>query len=314
MNADLTTILSNDTTISAISALLDTKDANNSSTADQVTALKQKVADLTGQNEALASNHASDVTNMQRLSDQHTADLNTIQTVQKQLSDAITAEQAEDAAEKAAPVAVVFDKLERTPWILAGGTLANTNTTGSTAVSTQGQAGATSAWFNLAPNGAWADAYFYKTLGADASKHNFIFEQSFLFPTPTDSAASNCVELDIQQVIGGNVYNGGWQFDFTENSLRVWNRSGKTWVATGKPCPRWTAGQWVDIKVETHRDDTTFYHDAITINGVRTPINMSFPLAKLPLGDMLNCAIQLDGNKAGTPYRLCIDNVRFTKS
>jgi hypothetical protein len=216
--------------------------------------------------------------------------------------------------------ATVFDGLELTPWLLAPGTAANTGSTGSTAVATQAQPGITSAWFNLAPAGPWANAYWYKKFGVWPKKNTFTYELSFLFGTAGDSAASNCVELDIQQVISGLGFNPGWQFDFNENLLRVWDRDRKQkglpepWISTGHPCPRWIAGQWVHIVAENHRDGANVYHDAMTINGNRIPINMMFPATPLALPDMLNCAVQLDGNKAGTAYKLYIDRVKFTAS
>jgi hypothetical protein len=208
----------------------------------------------------------------------------------------------------------VFDGLELTPWLVAPGTAANTDSKGSTATATQGQPGINSAWFGLAPNGPWADAYFYKKLGADPNKLTFKFELSFLFGTAADSAASNCIELDIQQVIAGLGFNPGLQFNFGGNQLRVWDRSSKNWVDTGKPCPRWAAGQWVRVIFEAHRDGAKIYVDAVTVNGVRIALNLSFPATKLPLPDMMNCAVQLDGNKAGTAYKLFIDAVKFTAS
>lgn len=214
----------------------------------------------------------------------------------------------------------VFSALETTPWLLASGASANTGAKGSLATATQAQPSSSSAWFNIAPLGAYADAYWYKTLGANPSKVNYTYQLSFMFNTAVDAAASQAVELDIQQCIGGIVYNTGWQFDFAENTIRTWNRYAKEkglpnpWVSTGLPCPRWVAGQWMHIFVENHRDAAKVYSDAITINGIRDPINLSFPVPSLGLSDMLNCAVQLDGNSTSTTYKLYIDNIIFTAS
>jgi len=205
----------------------------------------------------------------------------------------------------------VFDNLELTPWLLAPGTAANTGSTGSSATATQGQPGVSCAWFKLAPKGPYANGYWYNQLGADATRTSFTYDLRFMFGTAIDAAASQAVELDIQQVIGGVVYNMGWQFDFADNALRVWNRSGKTWVKTGKPCLRWIQGQWIHILAEQHRIGGNVIHDAITINGLRLPIDMSFPAPTLGLNDMLNCAIQLDGNKAGATYQIYLDAIKF---
>ena len=232
-----------------------------------------------------------------------------------------TALQAEvTALQNQANSVTSFPALETTPWLLAPGASANTGSAGSLATATQAQPSSSCAWFNIAPLGAYADAYWYKTLGANPSKTTYTYQLSFMFNTAADAAASQCVELDIQQCIGGVVYNNGWQFDFQSNQVRVWDRDAKEkglpnpWVATVLACPRWTAGKWMNIFVENHRDSTTVYADAITINGVRTPINMSFPAPTLGLSDMLNCAIQLDSNSVGAAYKLYIDNIIFTAS
>lgn len=219
-----------------------------------------------------------------------------------------------DAQIAAAGSVVVFPALETTTWLLAPGASANTGSTGSLATATQAQPSSSSAWFNIAPLGAYADAYWYKTLGANPSKTNYTYQLSFMFNTAADAAASQCVELDIQQCIGGIVYNTGVQFNFQASQLRVWNRSAGAWVATGTSCPRWVAGQWMHIFVENHRDASNVYSDAITINGVRTPINLSFPAPNLGLSDMLNCAVQLDSNSTATAYKLYVDNIIFTAS
>jgi hypothetical protein len=181
-------------------------------------------------------------------------------------------------------------------------------------VASQAQPGSNSAWLGIAPNGPWADAYFYKKNAIDASKNYFTLELFAFFADAAASGASNCVELDIQQVISNAGFNVGLQFNFGGNQLRVWSRNDKQWVATGQACPRWIAGQWNHIVFEAHRTTSAVYHDALTLNGTRIPLGQSFPAPNLGLPDMLNCAIQLDGNKAAIAYRLYIDRVKFTVS
>lgn len=245
----------------------------------------------------------------QQLTAQQQADDAAIQTLQSSLT-AANAHLAAIANTK------VFDHLEMTPWLIAPGTAANTNETGSTASTSQAQTlpPSTLPFLGLSPAGPYANAFFYKTLGADPSKTAYKYELQLFFASSTDAAASQCVELDIQQVIGGLVYNTGLQFNFVDNALRVWNRNGKAWVATGVASPRWTAGKWMSVTFETHRDAVNVYVDAITVNGIRIPSALSFTAPNLGLGDMLNCAIQLDGNKAGTAYRLYLGPVKFTAS
>lgn len=201
-----------------------------------------------------------------------------------------------------------FSDLECSAWLVAPGLAGGGS---NTAVPSQGQPGVQSAFIGIAPAGPYGNGYFYKKLGPLPDKTVFTFQLSLMFATAPEASASQAVELDIQQVIAGTVWNMGWQFDFADNQLRVWDRSKKNWVSTKLPCHRWATGQWMNIVAEQHRDATSVTHDAISINGQRLSINMSFPAPTQNLADMLNCAIQLDGNKAGSAYRLYLDRVRF---
>ncbi|HWF03279.1 MAG TPA: hypothetical protein VHA06_06305, partial [Candidatus Angelobacter sp.] len=271
MNTELTDILAGDGTIGSIGALLDSKDQAN----ETLTQTNQGLTDSNGQ---LQQQHLSDVATMQQLSDQHTADELSMQ----QLEDKLNA-----ALNQLAGIAgtVVYASLENTPWLVAGGTAANSNQTGSTAVATQGQTTTTSAFLKEAPAGPYADSYFFKKFAVDPSKTKYRYDLLFMFGTAADAAASQCIELDIQQCISGKVFNVGLQIDFADNAIRVWNRSSATpantgggnWVAIpGLTCPRWTAGQWMHVVFEAHRDANQIYVDAVTINGVRTVVNMTF--------------------------------------
>jgi hypothetical protein len=201
--------------------------------------------------------------------------------------------------------------LEWTPWLLSPGTTANSANVGSCTTATQFQPGAGLAGFSTVPAGPFANAYWYKTLGADPTKNAYRYEARFMLPTPV---APQAIEMDIQQVISGLVFNPGCQFDFADNAIRIWDRVAKSWVSTGLQCPRWSVAEWRYVVLEAHRDAANIYYDAITMNSVRTPLTQSFPAPNLGLSDMLNCAIQQDGNEAQTPYILYISGVNFTAS
>lgn len=208
---------------------------------------------------------------------------------------------------------LVFDHLENSPWLVAGGTAANTGSVGNTADSSQSQPSALSASFSIKPNGPYADKYWYKQFGPHPEVVSFVQEGSFLFPTLTDSNSSQAVEFDLQQVIKGKVFNMGWQFDYAEGLLRYWNRSVGDWEPTGVALTRQAPGTWVQCSFSTHRDSSAIYYDSATINGVVQPIKqISFPAPLMSLTDMLNFGFQLDGNKMAAPYSVTIDNFRLT--
>lgn len=240
----------------------------------------------------------------------------TAQAMVASLTPKLAAAQAQVAAlqaQLAAAQPTVWADLEYQNWLTASGTAANTGTTGNTATSTQTLPGVASATRGIQPAGAYADKYWYFQLGPNPSYVRFKQEYSFLFPTTADSTDSQAVETDLQQCIGGIVFNWGFQFDFAENEMRVWNRSGGNWVALpGVACPRYAAGVWVTIVLEGHRDAANIYYDAYTVQGVRTPLTQSFPAPNLGKPDMLNVGQQLDGEKVPAAYTIAIDRMKLT--
>lgn len=208
---------------------------------------------------------------------------------------------------------VVFDALETLPWLVAGGTAANSGSVGNTATSTQTVPTNLCATFGIQPQGAYADKYFYLQLGAQPNLVHFKQEGSFLFPSPADAANTQAIEFDLQQVIGGVVYNFGWQFDYAEKILRYWDRAAGSWVATGVVLTRPAPLTWVTCTFATHRDASNIYYDQAIINGVIqhiTPIH--FPAPSLGLSDMLNYGFQLDGEKVPNTYTICRDRMKLT--
>jgi hypothetical protein len=239
----------------------------------------------------------------------YNAALDTITSQQSQIEKFIS-----DAAKS---VPTVFDKLERTPWLVAAGTAANTNTTGNTATSAQTIPGINYASRTIIPNGPYADKYWFKQLGANKSFRKFKQEGSFLFPAATDSANSQCVETDFDKAddITGSVYNAGSQFDFAENSFRLWDRSTGAWYPTGIPMPRFAYATWVDFTMDFHHDNDAIYYDGYILNGNKLTLDpkaTTFASPKLQKDPHMNYGFQLDGAKIAKAYTVFIDNFKLT--
>jgi hypothetical protein len=208
---------------------------------------------------------------------------------------------------------MVWENLQYQNWLVASGTAANSGSVGNTATSTQTLPGVACATRGIKPNGSYADKYWYFPIGKQPQIVRFKQEYSILFASEADSAASQAVETDLQQCIGGVVFNFGVQLYFTQNEIRIWNRSAGVWVVVpGRACPRAAAGTWVNIVLECHRDASNVYYDAVTVFGVRTVLNQSFPAPALGLSDMLNVGEQLDGENAPNAYMVSIDLMKLT--
>lgn len=234
------------------------------------------------------------------------ADASAISILQQQVA-TLTAEVS------AAQPPVVFDALETLPWLVAGGTAANTGSSGNTATSTQTLPTNLCATFGIQPAGAYADKYWYQQLGVHSTLLRFRQEASFLFPSPADAANSQAVEFDLQQSIGGVCFNFGWQFDYAEGLFRYWNRGAGSWVSTGITITRPTPLTWYHCVFDTHRDAANIYYDKATINGVVQPIHqVGYASPILGLSDMLNYGFQLDGEKLPNTYTISRDRMKLS--
>jgi len=131
-----------------------------------------------------------------------------------------------------------------------------------------------------------------------------------------DVANSQAIEFDLQQCDdpagSGLCFNWGVQFDFAEGILRVWNRSGKTWVPTGTIIKRPAPGAALFCQWDVHRDGTNVYYDSLQINGVVQPNTAtSFSAPQLNLPSMLNYGVQLDGEKVPNTYTVLVDRMKL---
>lgn len=215
----------------------------------------------------------------------------------------------------ALPTPKSWTGLELTQWLVAAGAAADTGAAGNVPVSSQSVPTDHCAWLEIDPQGKpYANGYFYKQLGPQPAYSNYDYPLRLMIATPDECAAVQAVELDIQQVIAGIVYNTGLQFDFQANQTRVWNRTASQWVVTGQLCPRWLAGVWQVVDLKTHRQ-TVGSNVNVVYDGVDGfPSTLTFPAPNLKLPDMMNVAIQIDGNSAGAPVRVYIDQVNFNLS
>ena len=224
---------------------------------------------------------------------------------------------AQDAMIKSLRPPNIFDDLEYTPWLVAQGAAANTGASGAVAGGAQSQPAVTSAWFSLSPTGPYSNRYHYKRFGTGFSSENIFRPRgAFMFPSVTDAARCQAIEFDLQQSIDGICFNFGWQFDYAEGTFRFWDRNSSKWIIAAaqinltRPAPM----AWTTCVFDTHRDDTNIYYDSCSINGKPITFTTSpvFPAPILGLGDMLNFAFQMDGNKNGDPYRVYVNRMRLT--
>jgi len=161
------------------------------------------------------------------------------------------------------------------------------------------------AMFSIGGGTPYADAIWWKQLGADSSKTNFQYDLDFYLTAPQYAQA---LEFDANQSIGDKKFIFGTECNIKANSWDVWDTAGNTWVSTGIPCAMPSAYQWHHLTWQFYRDANTVHFVAFTLDGVTHYVNRVYN-AKPVNAQEVNVAFQMDGDYAMHSYSVWLDNV-----
>lgn len=136
------------------------------------------------------------------------------------------------------------------------------------------------------------DVYATQKKKPNAAYHTFYLAATWNFPTDADMKAAHCIEMEVRQVFNsGLAAIPALQMNFTGNQLRYFDKSRSGWFATGIAMPR---SRSIVAILEAHRDETTLYYDAMTINGTRYALTINVPLVNIGWADRMSVSVQLD--------------------
>jgi hypothetical protein len=214
----------------------------------------------------------------------------------------------------------VLDNVQNTRNWLTCGNCGNTGATGPAAgatftpgVASPSEDGVATQ-FSIAPTAPYSNAYFYQEHTPVTSQINaLIYEFDVYIPQGMENASEG-FEFECQQIIGGWVYNFGWQAYYTGKMWRIFDYGLKRWDSTNVPFPGFTPGTWHHIVAEYHNDLTTHtvFHDALTVDGTRYTVNLTHNAYNAGGRDQFTNAVQLDSNKTATPYSVYVDKMTIT--
>jgi hypothetical protein len=170
--------------------------------------------------------------------------------------------------------------------------------------------------FHLTPIDPFDNAYWYIRFSSMPNAMYFVHKMKVRLPTPTDRAASQAIEWEIQKSLNGKIYNMAWQAEFSGSKWRSFHKiwSGTAWVGhwedsgiTFDPTI-WDAGAWVTLESTFLLTPTTITHIDLKINGVTHTVNIvRTPVDKLE-SNYMTTAFQLDGNGTPTPYNAQVED------
>jgi hypothetical protein len=214
----------------------------------------------------------------------------------------------------------VISHVEEKPWLTCGacgnngatGAVASySDTLGIAAPSEDGSA----TQFSIAASVPFTNGYFYQQHTPVTTPITALTYAFDLYIPQGSQNLPQAIEFECQQILGGYVYNFSWQALYSSNTWRIFDYGTSQWNATGIALTRFTPGTWHHIVAEYHNDTTahTVIHDALTVDGVRTPVNITHnAFFSGAANNQFTNAFQLDSNSAAAPYSVYVDQMSIT--
>ena len=160
--------------------------------------------------------------------------------------------------------------------------------------------------FNIGGSKPYSDALWWKQLGAQNGASHFQYDVEFYLTAPQYAEA---LEFDINQANGSRKFIFGTQCNIKNGGVwDVWDTAGGAWHHTGVACQMPSAFTWHHLIWEVYRDSTATHFVAVTLDGVKHYVNMSFN-SRAQSGNELNVAFQMDGDYAQHSYSTWLNYV-----
>ena len=162
--------------------------------------------------------------------------------------------------------------------------------------------------FTIGGGVKYANALWWKQLGANDAVTNFQYDLDFYITNP---GVAQALEFDVNQGIGNTKFIFGSQCAVKSGVWDVWDTANVTWRSTGIPCGPPTAFKWHHLTWELRRTATQTIFVALTYDGVKHYVNRSYN-ARSESSQEVNVAFQMDMDSSATTYSVWLDNVKLT--
>lgn len=213
----------------------------------------------------------------------------------------------------------VIDNIQNQNWLTCGacgnvggtGAIANYSfTLGVTSPSEDGIA----TEFAIAASVPFTNGYFYLHHTPVSTQFAFLSYEFDLFIPAGSENSPQAIEFQCQQSLDGWIYNFAWQANYAGGTWRVFNYVAQKWEESGITLQRFLPGTWHHIMAEYHNDagSHSVFHDALTIDGMRTPVNLRHDAFFANDGDKFSNGIQLDSNNVPNSYNIFVDKMKIT--
>lgn len=162
--------------------------------------------------------------------------------------------------------------------------------------------------FYISSSTSYADALWWKQLGAANWASNLRYDLYFYLTTPQYAQA---LEFDNNQANGQKRWIFGTQCNIAAGVWDVWGNANGNWISTGIPCSMPTAYKWHHLTWQFKRTSTQLTYIALTYDGVTHYVNRTY-YARSSSVNELNVAVQLDMRSNHVAYKEWIDKMSLT--
>lgn len=163
--------------------------------------------------------------------------------------------------------------------------------------------------FSIGGSKSYANALWWKQVGANSTAHNFKYDLYFYLKNPT---ASQALEFDVNQSVGGHKYIFGTQCNIKGTHTWEVYSVATHWKSTGIPCSAPSAYRWHHLTWQFQRTSgSQVKFVSVTLDGATHYVNRTYAPKSSGVSE-LNAAFQMDGNKTMTDYQVWLDKVTLT--
>ena len=162
--------------------------------------------------------------------------------------------------------------------------------------------------FHIGGSTPYANALWWKQLGANSKVRHFKYDLYFYLKNPS---AAQALEFDVNQSLNGKKYIFGTECSIKAGTWKVYSASSK-WANTGISCPKPSAYNCHHLIWEFQRTSGgNVQFISVTLDGSKHYINRTYA-PKNSSANEINVAFQMDGDKYMTDYDTWLDKVKLT--
>ncbi|HEY1938089.1 MAG TPA: hypothetical protein VGJ33_09160 [Candidatus Angelobacter sp.] len=162
--------------------------------------------------------------------------------------------------------------------------------------------------FHIASSKPYADALWWKQLGAANGATNLRYDVDFYIQAPQNAQA---LEFDNNQANGHLRWIFGTECNIAAGHWDVWGNKAGNWISTGIPCTMPAAFKWHHLTWQFKRNGSNVTYVSLTLDGVTHYVNRSYPARPSGVNE-LNVAFQEDMRGNHAAFSTWLDNVKLT--